>query len=72
MTYVLDGRAKMQISATTLFQDLGDVLGRAGAEAVSRYLERIELVRYRAVTDDSSWVRPESEFFDGRFTEVKS
>lgn len=71
-TYIFDGRAKMQISGATLLQGLGEyVLSPEAAEAVSRYLENIDLVRYRAVVDDTSWVRPESEFFDGRFVEVK-
>lgn len=53
-TYELLGRARMQIGT-------GDT-----ADA----LEQRSFVVYRALRDNTLWVRPESEFFDGRFVKV--
>jgi hypothetical protein len=66
--YEIVGLAKMQISASTInfidpFLEIGD--------EVAEDLESITFVVYRSLTDDTLWVRPESEFKDDRFVEFQ-
>jgi hypothetical protein len=66
--YELLGHAKMQIGEETLS---GHVTTQADTLSLVAVLERKLFVVYRAVKDDSLWVRPETEFFDGRFEAVR-
>ena len=66
--YELIGQAGMQIGEETLN---GHVSTKTDAMCLAAVLERKAFVVYRSVKDDSLWVRPESEFFDGRFEEVR-
>lgn len=67
--YELVGRAGMQIDSVAFHK----ILVRDNAIMVSRKLESLSFVVYRAVADDTLWVRPESEFFDGvRFVEIET
>ena len=60
--YEVLGLAKMQIGASTFAHKLD------GHEDVAcSVLEKKSLVVYRSLDDDTLWVRPESEFLDGRF-----
>ena len=63
--YVMVGRAGMQISAETLHP-----FGWNNVSQVAEQLEKRAFVVYRALADDTLWVRPESEFMDGRFVVV--
>ena len=60
------GRGKLQISKETLAG-----LGLFHAERAALKLDMIEVVVYKAYSDDSIWVRTTSEFEDGRFEELK-
>jgi hypothetical protein len=64
-TYQFVGRAKMQIGPESLRNLDGD------QDVVCHVLEQKSYVIYQSIADGSLWVRPESEFFDGRFEEVK-
>lgn len=55
--YEVVGLARMQIGTGVD----GDTAGT---------LERRSFVVYRSISDDTLWVRPESEFKDGRFVEL--
>jgi hypothetical protein len=68
-TYQMIGRARMQVSDAKL--TTSSLLGKREID-LSQFFERISFVVYRAEVDDTLWVRPESEFFDGRFEEIKS
>lgn len=47
------------------------MVGRAGMQIEEHpELEKRAFVVYRALADDTLWVRPESEFMDGRFVPV--
>lgn len=39
--------------------------------SVAEQLEKRSFVVYRSLHDNTLWVRPESEFFDGRFKEIE-
>lgn len=65
--YHLMGRARLQIGIDTLYGYEND---RTDASRVVANLERMTFVVYRSLKDDTLWVRPESEFFDGRFEEI--
>lgn len=56
--YEIVGRAAMQIGETTIVLP------------IAQELERMTFIVYRHVATDTLWVRPEREFFDGRFEEV--
>lgn len=65
-TYEAEGLAKMQISPEYLRQIVPG-LGPRLSKSVAAALERVSFVSYSARADDSLWVRPETEFLDGRF-----
>jgi hypothetical protein len=67
-TYEMLGLAKMQISADTLYGYEND---RRDAGRMTNNLETMSFVVYRSLHDDTLWVRPEREFFDGRFQEIE-
>jgi hypothetical protein len=63
-TYEVLGRAKMQIG----FKNLVMHCPLAEVDRVCEQLEKISYVVYRSTGDDTAiWVRPETEFCDGRF-----
>lgn len=61
--YEVLGRAKMQIDSEHLVRRLG----RPNSVTAVNALESLTFVVYRALEDDTIWVRPETEFCDGRF-----
>lgn len=69
-TYAVRGRAKMQIGPETLVRAVPG-LAPEFATVICMALEKMTLVDYVSQSDDSAWVRPESEFADGRFVEDK-
>lgn len=66
-TYRVIGRAKLQIGPETMQEHW---IAAATCRMVEEKLERITCVVYQSEHDDSIWVRPESEFIDGRFVEI--
>lgn len=66
-TYAMLGRTKMQIAERSVITNGGHSLGSAIAAA----LEKASFIVYRAEADGTLWVRPETEFFDGRFVEIE-
>lgn len=66
-TYMVTGRAKIQISARTLAQS---DFHAHNFESVCQRLEMITFITYVCDADNAIWARPESEFCDGRFEEV--
>jgi len=56
-TYEVVGLAKMQI-------------GTGVDETTAMSLERRSFVVYSSLEDGALWVRPESEFLDGRFEKI--
>lgn len=65
-TYELLGRAKLQIAGQIFNENQIALL----SENLREKLEKISCVVYRSEADDTLWVRPEAEFFDGRFEEI--
>jgi len=63
--YVLLGRAGMQISWPVMLPIAGKIVNAGD------HLETKSFVVYRSEKDDALWVRPESEFLDGRFELVE-
>lgn len=47
------------------------IVGVANLQSMVAIAEPTQLVVYRAHSDSSLWVRPHSEFFDGRFQELE-
>lgn len=66
-TYKVLGRAKMQIGWETMHKT--QVI--YGPEIVACQLEKMSFIVYGCLEDLSLWVRPETEFCDGRFVEVE-
>jgi hypothetical protein len=66
-TYRVLGRAKMQIGWETMWRS--QVVH--APELVADQLEKMSFVVYGCVEDLTLWVRPETEFCDGRFVEVE-
>lgn len=66
--YKVMGRAKMQIGPESLKQ-----YGYNDGSSIARCeeLEKKSFVVYLSLDHGTLWVRPESEFLDGRFVEVK-
>jgi len=64
--YHLMGRARMQIDSEAFI----DHFSRNDALTIAAILERKAFVVYRGLEDDQLWIRPEKDFFDGRFEEV--
>jgi hypothetical protein len=49
-----------------------EIVGRAKMQAAtSTGWDQVTMIVYRSLDDDTLWVRPEGEFFDGRFEEVE-
>lgn len=70
-SYEVLGRAAMQISIKTLFPHGHRTTPLILEEVAVASLEKMSFVAYRSEADDTLWVRPESEFLDGRFEEIK-
>lgn len=52
-------------------RSLYEIVGLAAMQiATHPELEKQSYVVYRALEDDTLWVRPEAEFLDGRFEEM--
>lgn len=66
-TYTVEDRAKMQIGYQTVYNSRKFTV--SGCIEIPQYLESITLIAYRCEQDDTLWVRPETEFTDGRFVE---
>ena len=59
-TYVVRGRAALKIGPETIH-----------SVGMCTILEKMSFVAYVSEDDDTLWVRPESEFLDGRFVEIQ-
>lgn len=65
--YTVIGRAKMQISSDTMNKVIGADTAYIPIAAAEK-MEKIAYIIYEATEDGTLWVRPETEFCDGRFT----
>lgn len=63
--YEIVGRAKMQMETTHIPR-----IDLVSGFYVKDTMEALSLIVYRSLSDDTLWVRPESEFMDGRFERV--